>query len=90
MLVCLGQCIVGLSKVLVHLQGVQILDGSFPVFALGAIPLAALQILLLSHVWIAMAPGQQNGRDQEHDHPMSASPIHSSPPFIASHLSCLE
>lgn len=54
----LRQGIVRLGEVLVDLQGVGILNGGFPVLALGAILLSALQILMFAHVWIAEASGQ--------------------------------
>ena len=56
--VSLRQGIMRLGEVFVDLQGVGILNGGFPVLALGAILLSALQIFLFSHVWIAEAPGQ--------------------------------
>ncbi len=58
--------------VLVDLQRICELDGGFPVLALGAIPLSALQILLLADVRIAVTSGQYSGRDKEHEQPKSA------------------
>jgi hypothetical protein len=76
--------------VFVYLQSVLKLDGGFLILALGAIPLSALQILLLSHVWIAVTPSKQADRDKEHDYPKRSSPIHLSPSPIETQLNDLE
>ena len=54
----LRQGIMRIGKVLVNFQSVGKLNGSFPVLALGAIPLAAFEIFMFAHIGVAEAPGQ--------------------------------
>src|ERR1700739_4223233 len=56
-----AQLVMRLGKARIHLQGIGILNGRFPQLALIAVPVAALQKLLLAHIRIARTPGKHAG-----------------------------
>jgi hypothetical protein len=82
MLVGLGELVVSFGIVFVDLDGVQELDGGLSVFALGAEALSAFQVSHLLHVWIAMAPGQQDEGNEKCDQGKIFLPSHRIPPAI--------
>ena len=47
------------GKILVHLQGIGELDGRFSILSAGLEAFAALQILLLAHIWITVTAGRE-------------------------------
>ena len=81
---------VSVGKTLVDLQSVQILNRGFPVLSLGAVPVSALQILVLAHIWIAVAASQESDRDKERGHAKRSPPVHRSPPAIETRLNRLQ
>jgi hypothetical protein len=82
MLVGLGELIVSFGIVFVDLNGIQELDGGLSVFALDAKALATIEVSHFLHVWIAMAPGQQDERNEKRDQRKIFLPSHWIPPAI--------
>ena len=79
----LGQAIMRLGEVLVDFQRVGVLNGSFLVFALGAVLLSTFQVFLLSHVWIAMAAGDESEGEKERNRRKGRAAIAQLPPVTA-------